>query len=294
MRAAYPDTTGTVDRGGVEIYYEVFENDAPTLFFIPPSPITHSRIFKAQIPYLSRRYRVVTFDGRGNGLSTRVAGVAAHTRSENVADAVAVLDVTGTESATLVAHCHANWWALDLALHHSARVKAWIAIDPGLPYIGSPHQHWREVGPHWNDVPKDPQGWYLFNRHVITERHRDWIEFFFKSQLVEAHSSKQYEDAVNWALETTGEILADSEEAQEVDPPSREEFVSTLQSFDLPVLVIHGDRDVCQHVDKGRELAAITDGQLVVVRGGGHLTLVRDPVRVNRAIAQFMRARVAA
>ena len=294
MRAAYPDTTGTVDRSGVEIYYELYDNDAPTLFFIPPSPITHSRIFKAQIPYLARRYRVVTFDGRGNGLSSQVAGVVAHTRSENVADAVAVLDATETESATLVAHCHANWWALDVATARPDRVSAWIALDPGLPYIGSPHRHWQEVGSAWDEVLEDPIGWQLFNRHVITTRHRDWVEFFFESQLVEPHSSKAYEDAVDWAMESTGVILADSEEAQEVDPPSREEFVSSLESLDLPVLVIHGDRDVCQHVDKGRELAALTNGELVVVNGGGHLTLVRDPVKVNRAISQFMRASAAA
>lgn len=294
MRAVYPDVTGYADREGVRIYYEVFEREAPTLFFIPPSPITHSRIFKAQIPYLSRSYRIVTFDGRGNGRSSRVAGGEFHTRAENVADALAVLDATGTDKASLVAHCHANWWAMELAAGRPNRVAAWIAIDPGLPYIGTPHRHWQQAGASWNETLNDPRGWQLFNRHVITTRHRDWIEFFFESQLVEPHSTKQFEDAVGWALESSGEILADSEEAQEVDPPSRDEFIASVQALDLPVLVIHGDGDVCQHVDKGRDLAAMTGGDLVVVEGGGHLTLARDPVRVNLAIKRFLKERVAA
>ena len=156
MRAVSPDRTGVVDREGIEIYYEVFENDAPTLFFIPPSPITYSRIFKAQIPYLARHYRVVIFDGRGSGGSSRVAGVAAHARGKNVADALAVLDATDTDRAVLVAHCHANWWAMELAGRYSERVLGWIAIDPGLPYIGTPQQHWLEVGPSWNSILDDP------------------------------------------------------------------------------------------------------------------------------------------
>jgi len=294
MRAAYPDISGYVDRAGVQIYYEVFENDAPSLLFIPPSPITHSRIFKAQIPYLSRTHRIVTFDGRGAGHSSRVSGVDWHTRAENVADARAVLDATGTDEAILVAHCHANWWAMELAAGNPDRVAGWVAIDPGLPYIGTPHRHWQEAGATWTEILDDPKGWQLFNRHVITTRHRDWIEFFFRSQLVEPHSTKQFEDAVAWALESTGEILADSEEAQEIDPPTKGEFVASLESLDLPVLVVHGEADVCQHVDKGRDLAAITGGDLLVVAGGGHLTLARDPVRVNMAISRFLTERMAA
>ena len=97
-----PDEAGTIDRDGVAIHFEVYGTGATTLLLIPPAPITHSRIWKAQIPHLARRYRVVTFDGRG--------------------------------------------------------------------------------------------------------------------------STKQWEDAVGWAMEPTGEILAANEEAQDLDPPGRERF----------------------------------------------------------------------
>lgn len=288
MRAVYPDQATTFDRDGVDIYYEVYDNVGPTLFLIPPSPITHSRIFKAQIPYLARHFRVVTFDGRGNGRSGRPAGVDSYTRPQNVADAKAVLDASGTDEAVVVAHCHANWWALELAATHSDRIVGWVAVDPGLPYIGTPQPHWQNADATWHDILDDPRDWQLFNRHVIVNEHRRWIEFFFSSQLVEPHSTKNFEDAVGWALESTGEILADSEEAQEVDPPSRDEFIAQLRGLDIPVLVVHGDRDVCQHIDKGRELATRTTGDLVEIAGAGHLTLTRDPVRVNHSIRAFV------
>ena len=288
MRAATPTRAGTVGHEDVEIFYEVYENGGPTLLLVPPSPITHSRIFKAQIPYLARHYRVVTFDGRGTGRSGRPTGRDMHTRAQNVGDILAVADAAGVEEAIVIAHCHANWWAVDFASSHPERVAGLVAIDPGIPYLGKPHEHWAEAGATWNEALDNPSGWQLFNRNVITGDLERWVSFFFDAQLVEKHSTKQFEDAVGWALETTGEILADSEEAQDLDPPTREEFQDLVDSLDLPVLVIHGDQDVCQHVDKGLGLATATEGELKVIEGGGHLALARDPVKVNRAIKTFV------
>jgi pimeloyl-ACP methyl ester carboxylesterase/predicted glycosyltransferase len=288
MRARYPDREGTVDRNGVGISYEVYGDGEPTLLLIPPSPITHSRIWKAQIPELSRHYRVVTFDGRGSGRSGRPVGRESHTRAENVADIVAVLDATETASAVLVAHCHANWWAVELTAAHPERVSAIIAIEPGVPYLGRPQPHWVESSPTWDEILEDPSGWELNNRHVFVTDLRRWVEFFFSSQLVEPHSTKQYEDAVEWAMETTGEILANSDEAQEVDPPDREEFEAMCRTLGVPTLVVHGELDICQHVDRGRAFAEMTGGELLVLEGAGHLTPAREPVEVNNTIKQFV------
>jgi predicted glycosyltransferase len=145
-----------------------------------------------------------------------------------------------------------------------------------------------EANQRWEEVLDDPQGWELCNRHAITTRHRDWVEFFFASQLVENHSTKQWEDAVGWALQSTGEVLVAGEEGPDHDAPSQEEFEGLCRSLGVPVLVIHGDQDVCQHVERGKAFAAITGGELLVLEGSGHLALARDPVKVNRAIKDFV------
>ncbi|MEX2652399.1 MAG: alpha/beta fold hydrolase [Acidimicrobiia bacterium] len=157
MRARYPDREGVLDRDGVEVRYEVYGDGDPTLMLIPPSPITHSRIWKGLIPFLARHYRVLTFDGRGNGKSGRPTDPAAHSEGENIADILAVLDAAETESAVLVAHCHANWWAVTLAAAHPARVEALVAIEPGVPYLGKPQPHWVETAPPLGRDHREPE-----------------------------------------------------------------------------------------------------------------------------------------
>ena len=86
MRARYPDEEGYVERDGVRVFYEVY-GDAPTTFLLfPTSPISHSRMWKAQIPYLSRHFRVVVFDPRGNGKSDRPDDAEAYSYWEVMKD----------------------------------------------------------------------------------------------------------------------------------------------------------------------------------------------------------------
>ncbi len=102
MRACEPSSDGYVERDGVKVFYEVFGEGEPTVLLLPTWSIIHSRQWKFQVPDLARRGRVVTFDGRGNGRSDRPADSTAYRPSEFAADALAVLDATGTESAVLV------------------------------------------------------------------------------------------------------------------------------------------------------------------------------------------------
>ena len=114
-RARYPDEEGYVERDGVRVFYEVY-GDAPTTFLLfPTSPISHSRIWKAQIPYLSRHFRVVVFDPRGNGRSDRPTDVEAYSWWEFVADGRAVLEASGAREALVGGLCDGGGWALMLA-----------------------------------------------------------------------------------------------------------------------------------------------------------------------------------
>src|SRR5215216_6797318 len=81
-RARYPDEEGFVERDGGRMFWERHGEGQPTVLLPPTWEIVHSRFWKAQIPYLARHTRVVTFDPRGNGRSDRPDGFDAYRRRE--------------------------------------------------------------------------------------------------------------------------------------------------------------------------------------------------------------------
>src|SRR3954447_7443403 len=97
-RAREPDDSGlALSQDGLRLYWEVHGSGPTTIVLLPPNPISHSRIWKAQLHYLARHHRVVCFDGRGNGRSDDPdpsGPFAHHWRAE---DTVTVMDATGTD-----------------------------------------------------------------------------------------------------------------------------------------------------------------------------------------------------
>ncbi len=138
MLAKQPDQSGFIERDGVKIYYEIYGEGPDTMVFLPPWSIVHSRIYKAQLPYFSERFRCITFDGRGNGKSDRPAEVAAYSLEQYVADAIAVMDATEAGAAILVGLSLGGMHASVLAAHHPERVKAAILVGT-VASIGPPN-----------------------------------------------------------------------------------------------------------------------------------------------------------
>src|SRR5436190_19670913 len=128
MRAKLPDTEGFVERNGVKLFYEIYGDGPDTVFFVPTWAIVHSRIYKAQLPYFSERFRCITYDGRGNGKSDRPEDVKSYSLDNYVADALAVMDATKAEQAILVGLSFGGMVASVLAAHHPGRVKAAILV----------------------------------------------------------------------------------------------------------------------------------------------------------------------
>ena len=57
MRAKLPHFEGFVDRDGVRLHYEIYGDGPDTILFVPPWSIVHARVYKAQLPWFSDRFR---------------------------------------------------------------------------------------------------------------------------------------------------------------------------------------------------------------------------------------------
>jgi hypothetical protein len=145
VRARNPDRDGFVSRDGVRIFYEVFGGDVagrPAVLLAPTWSIVHSRMWKAQVPYLARHYRVITFDGRGNGRSDRPADSAAYTHLEFAADTLAVLDATATEKAVLVSFSCGTLWTVQVAAVVQGGLTTCMELTANRrPFIYVPLRH---------------------------------------------------------------------------------------------------------------------------------------------------------
>ena len=258
----------------------MFGDGEPTLLLLPTWSIVHSRHWKAQVPYLSRHFRVVTFDGRGNGRSDSPTGAAAYTPLEFAQDALAVMDAVGVDQAVLVSLSLGANWSLIMAAFHPERVAGAAFIGPATPF--GPALVERSLHAFEDELDTD-EGWAKYNEHYWRRDYEGFLEFFFSQAFSEPHSTKQIEDCVGWGLETTPETLIDTTLGMQLGTPEeiRESLVNLCAGVHCPVLVISGDEDAITPQAWAIELAERTNGTFVNLEGAGHLPHARDPVQVN-------------
>lgn len=290
MRARLPDETGFVVRDGVRLFYEIYGSGPETLVFVPPWSIVHSRVYKAQLPYFSTRYRCITYDGRGNGKSDRPHDVAAYSLENYAADTLTVMDATATASAILVGLSFGGMLVSVLAAHRPERVRAAILVGTSAS-IGPSHPG--TTIENFLTKKTSVEGWDKFNRDYWMTSYPDFADFFVRNIFSEPHSTKQIEDAVGWACETTGEVLTKTVEARPI-MPAFDISEAMYRKICCPILMIHGDDDHIQPYARAQAVASVTGAELVTIPGGGHNPLGRIPAKVNILIADFLERRLPA
>ena len=174
----------------------------------------HKRFWKAQVPYLSRHFRVVSYDGPGNGRSDRPHDATAYDFDVQVRHALAVLDATGTERAVVIGLSQGGAWALQLAAEHGARVLGAILISSSLAITDGHPMRLAEGDPAELPVSRVPfierdpvEHWAKDDPAYWKAHYEDFLWFFFGMCFPEPHSTKQIEDCVGWGLETTPDVL---------------------------------------------------------------------------------------
>ena len=283
-RARHPDASGFVVRDGIRVGWERFGTGSPAVLLLPTWSIIHSRHWKLQVPDLARRTTVVTFDGRGNGRSDRPREADAYRPLETAADALAVLDASGIETAVIVALSAGARPALLLAADHADRVLGTVLIGPSLPW--STTEERRAALDRFAAPPRPEDGPNPFNAHAWRSDLRSFAESFFAECFSEPHSTKPIEDTVGWAMETDAETLIQTILADGLG--DRRAVAALSERVPGPTLVIHGTDDRIIPYEIGAAIAEGLRARLVALEGSGHCPHVRDPVRVNLLLREFI------
>lgn len=121
-------------RGKSQLYYEV-TGDGPVLVLCHGVGGNHASWY-LQVAALAARFRIVTWDHRGFGLSSDVEGQG---RAGFADDLVAVLDAVGIERAVLVGQSMGGGTCLAVTCTHPERVSGLVMAD-SLAQAVLPHE----------------------------------------------------------------------------------------------------------------------------------------------------------
>ena len=249
VRALGPDLKGYVESDGVRIHYEVTGDSGPTILLLPTWTIVHKRFWKAQVPYLSRHFRVLAYDGPGNGRSNRPArpgrlpprraggprpgGARRHRHRPRRGRRPLPGRRVGTAAGRRARRPGAGGdrrSARPLAISdgHSARVAAGNPAElpaSRVPLVERDLKHWAKY---------DPAYWQ--------EHHEDFLWFFFGMCFPEPHSTKQIEDCVSWGLDTSTSRCSPWRPRERA--PGRQTIEEWCRAIARPVLAVHGSHDL--------------------------------------------------
>lgn len=298
-RARYPDETGFVERDGVRVHWERYGEGEPAILLMPTWSVLHSRHWKGQIAFLARFFRVITFDGRGNGRSDRPQAARAYAGTEFASDAAAVLDATGTERAVACGLSMGAGYATRLAIEHPARVLGIVMFGASVPFDG-PAADAGDTGldASFDEPQPAHEGWAKYNAPYWRADWRGFADWFVGTRMYsEPHSTKPVDDGVGWFLETDPETIIAAEREPfmappadfEPGPPKPGRAARYVAQVRCPVLMVHGTEDRISSIGYARRLAALLGAELVEIEGGGHAQIGRDPVRANLLIRDFAR-----
>jgi pimeloyl-ACP methyl ester carboxylesterase/predicted glycosyltransferase len=289
MRAVEPTREGTVERAGATLHYEVYEtvggSHGPTVVLLPTWELVHSGVWKMQIGFLSRYFRLVVYDAVGTGRSSRPLVPERYTHGHRIGDALAVLDAADTGSAVMVGSSRGGELGLYLAALHPDRVQGVVAIGTGHAWDVEPDRGERiPFDPVTNPVP---EGWAKVDPAYSKVDYADFVHFFVGQVVSDPHSTKGFEDVVGWALEQRPDVL-EWTNLGEYDDLDVDDVLARLKRLTVPVLIVHGTADQVTSVENVAMLHDwIPGSELLLVEGAGHAIAGRYPVYVNHLVRDF-------
>lgn len=284
MRAVEPSWSGSITIAGYPVHFDAYgDPDHPALLLMPAWQIIDRRFWKMQVAGFFRTHYVITFDGARLPGEVPDGDAGAFEYDRIAEQAVGLLDHLGITRASVAGLARGGSYAMLMAARYPERVDAMVLISNGVE-----PDNWGSPPAGFRDKRESYSGWEKYNEHYWREDWDGWLDFFFDEVFSEPFSSKAIDDAKAWARETNADILARTEDDPSLMP--RMPVEDAIAAITCPVLMIHGDDARCTPIYCSLQLSSLrADWPLVVLEGAGQIPQLRDPVRVNMLVADFLR-----
>jgi non-heme chloroperoxidase len=271
-------TVGQENSGAIRIYYEDHGSGPPVVLVHGYALNGHSWE-KQEAALLAAGHRVITYDRRGFGASSRPStGYDFDTLAEDLHVLISRLDLHAVVVAGFA--MGAGEVVRHLAVHGSARVKAAVLVAPLLPFLLK--------------TPDNPDG---IDRRVLNDitariaadRPAAMTDFMDRSYNVDLLGGSRVSDQA-WQNSFYVAISASAHAAVACVTACLEDFRGDLAAISIPVLVIHGDQDrVLPYEATSRRLPALlSNARSTVIAGGPHAIIWTHADEVNKALLDFI------
>ena len=243
---------------GVDLAY-VRRGQGTPLVLIHGYPLDHS-IWDDVLPLLEDSFTLIVPDLRGFGVSS--GGTEPYGMDDYAADLAALLDQLGIDQAALAGHSMGGYVALAFARAYPARVR-------GLGLVSSQALA---------DPPDRKEGRYK----TAAEVEEKGVGGVAESMSAKMSSDQKLQA---FAKELMGEQSVAGVSGALKAMAGRADSTDLLKTFQMPLVIIHGDADELIPADRARDMeAAVMQARLFILPGVGHLPMMQDPKATAEAL----------
>ncbi len=265
-------TAYTLQLAGCSLHYWVGgPTERPLLVFMHGATMDH-RMFNAQVEALAADYRILTWDARGHGLSQPIGDSFSLERCAQ--DMLAILDELSASQAVLCGQSLGGYIAQHIYRCAPERVRAMIII--GATPLAKAYSR-LEVWALRASLPLFR--WWPYSHFIqtIARIHSQRPEV--QAYMLQAARQIPRDDFINiWQAVT---VAVD----EKGDPSLR---------IDVPLLLLHGDRDRAGTIRRDMPQWAKQEKHVVyqVIPNAAHNANQDNPAFTNQAIQEFLQAHV--
>ncbi len=280
--AAQTAPTGIVHTAEVDLAYEVIGHDLtrPPVVAVNGGPgLTHAYMVQNDLwKRLSEHRKIVFYDQRGNGRSTRMAPNAPQTLEAQVADLEALRVALRAEKIDLVGDSFGGLIVLAYTIAHPDHVRRLIVSD-GLP-------GWKTIVHPLPDIFPDLEAQQNARTKGLPET-KEAEDDGFRVHIRECFYSPEKADRYLAAFHDMGLNASVNEQVsaatQDVD------LSPDLQTIKVPTLILTGRFDVnVAPITAWRMAHAIPGAQLHIFEHSGHLPSYEEPDEYLQTVTKFL------
>jgi non-heme chloroperoxidase len=269
---------GRENSGAVELYYEDHGEGTPVVL-IHGFPLNGASFEKQLPPLLAAGFRVITYDRRGFGMSSKPS--EGYNYDTFASDLKILMDKLDLREAALVGFSMGTGEVTRyLGTFGSERVSKAVLAGPLPPYL---------LKTDLNPLGVDQGVFTKIQEAILADRpafFKDFFANFFNFDVLGGTLVSEEAVQMCWTVALNTSPIATYESV----PAWLEDFRDDLMKFDVPTLIIQGVDDRILPIDAtGRRLPAlIKDSKLVEIKNGPHNVCWTHATEFNGALLDFL------